>query len=73
MAEVGCLVNEILILGLAATSLNLILGYGGAVSFGAAGPYAVGAYTTALLLINTEIPFGLTIIAGPLFAGIISI
>ncbi len=67
------LVNEMLILGLAACSLNLILGYTGMVSFGPAGLYAVGAYTTALLLIYTKIPFGLSFIAGPVMAVIASI
>ena len=67
------LVNEMLILAVAACGLNLILGYTGMVSFGPAGLYAVGAYTTALLLVYTKIPFGLTLIAGPLMAGIASV
>ena len=67
------LVNEMLILAVAACGLNLILGYTGMVSFGPAGLYAVGAYTTALLLVYTKIPFGLTLIAGPLMAGIASL
>lgn len=67
------LVNEMLILAVAACGLNLILGYTGMVSFGPAGLYAVGAYTTALLLVYTKIPFGLTLIAGPLIAGIASV
>jgi len=67
------IVNEMLILGVAACGLNLILGYTGMVSFGPAGLYAVGAYTTALLLVYTKIPFGLTLIAGPLIAGIASV
>lgn len=67
------LVNEMLILAVAACGLNLMLGYAGMVSFGPAGLYAVGAYTTALLLIYTNVPFGLTLIAGPVAAGIVSI
>ncbi len=67
------LVNEMLILAVAACGLNLMLGYAGMVSFGPAGLYAVGAYTTALLLIHTNVPFGLTLIAGPIVAGIVSI
>lgn len=67
------IVNEMLILAVAACGLNLILGYTGMVSFGPAGLYAVGAYTTALLLVYTKIPFGLTLIAGPLIAGIASV
>lgn len=62
------LVNEMLILALAACGLNLMLGYAGMVSFGPAGFYAVGAYATALILINTPLPFALAFIAGPLIA-----
>lgn len=67
------LVSEMLILAVAACGLNLMLGYAGMVSFGAAGLYGVGAYITALLLVNAGIPFGLAFIGGPVFAGIIGI
>ena len=67
------LVNEMIILALAACGLNLMLGYAGMVSFGPAGLYAVGAYTTALFLYYTEIPFGLALIAGPVSAAIASV
>jgi branched-chain amino acid transport system permease protein len=61
---------EILIMMLAACALNVILGYGGMVSFGPAGLYAVGGYTTALLLTKTGIPFAIAMIAGPIAAGV---
>ena len=64
------LVTEMLIMGVAACGLNLIMGYTGMVSFGPAGLYAVGAYTTALLLVKVNIPFGLAMIAGPVIAGV---
>jgi branched-chain amino acid transport system permease protein len=67
------LFTEMLILALAACGLNLILGYAGMVSFGPAGLYAVGAYTTALILIYTEFPFWLAFVAGPIVAGIIAV
>jgi len=67
------LVNEILILSLAGCGLNLMLGYAGMVSFGPAGLYAVGAYTTALFIIYTKIPFGLALAAGPLMAAMASL
>jgi len=67
------LVNEMIILAVAACGLNLMLGYAGMVSFGPAGLYAVGAYTTGLILYYTQIPFGLAFIAGPVAAGIASI
>ena len=43
------LATRILIFALAATSLNLILGFGGMVSFGHAAFLGVGAYTIAIL------------------------
>ena len=64
------IVIEIMILMLAACALNVILGYGGMVSFGPAGLYAVGGYTTALLLTKTGIPFAIAMIAGPIAAGV---
>lgn len=67
------LVNEMLILALAACGLNLMMGYAGMVSFGPAGFYAVGAYATALILINTKLPFALAFAAGPLIAGLSAI
>jgi branched-chain amino acid transport system permease protein len=67
------LINEIIILAVAACGLNILLGYAGMVSFGPAGLYAVGAYTTALLLVYTKIPFGFALIAGPVMAAIASI
>jgi ABC-type branched-subunit amino acid transport system permease subunit len=42
-----------------------MFGYAGTVSFGAAAYYAVGAYTTALLLTNTGVPFFLEVVAKP--------
>lgn len=66
------LVIEMMILAMAACGLNLMLGYAGMVSFGPAGLYAVGAYTTALILVNTKIPFLLAFIAGPIFTVVIS-
>ncbi len=44
------LASRILILAIAATSLNLILGFGGMVSFGHAAFLGVGAYTVAALM-----------------------
>jgi branched-chain amino acid transport system permease protein len=44
------LASRILIFALAATSLNLILGFGGLVSFGHAAFVGLGAYTVAILM-----------------------
>jgi branched-chain amino acid transport system permease protein len=43
------LITKIMIFALAASSLNLILGYGGMVSFGHAAYFGLGAYTVAIL------------------------
>ena len=43
------LVRRIMILAIAATSLNLILGYGGMVSFGHAAYLGIGAYSVGIL------------------------
>jgi branched-chain amino acid transport system permease protein len=47
-ATIG-LATRILCLGIAAASLNLILGHGGLVSFGHAAYYGLGAYTVGIL------------------------
>ncbi|HET9651171.1 MAG TPA: hypothetical protein VFP36_03225, partial [Usitatibacter sp.] len=44
------LATRILVFGIAATSLNLIVGYGGMVSFGHAAFLGSGAYTVAALM-----------------------
>jgi branched-chain amino acid transport system permease protein len=44
--------SRILIYALAASSLNLILGYGGMVSFGHAAFVGIGAYTAAIMIVE---------------------
>jgi branched-chain amino acid transport system permease protein len=56
---------EILILALAATSLNMLVGMCGVVSFGHAGFYAFGAYTYALLMYYNVAPFWVAFVAAP--------
>jgi branched-chain amino acid transport system permease protein len=58
----------ILVTGLLATSLNLVLGFGGMYQFHHAVFYGIGAYTFALMLTKTELPRFLCFIAAP-FAG----
>lgn len=48
--------TEVLILGLFATSFNLIFGYMGQLSFGHAAYYGIGAYTTGLLMVKANMP-----------------
>lgn len=51
------LANDIVIWALFATSLNLLVGYTGLVSFGHAAYFGVGAYTTGILMKKLSVPF----------------
>ncbi len=60
--------TEMIIMGLFAMSLNLILGFGGMVSFGHAAFFGVGAYTVALLMKKAGAPLYLALMAAPVVA-----
>jgi len=64
--------SRILIFALAATSLNLILGFGGMVSFGHAAFVGIGAYTVGILMqyefVSAWISWPLAVAMGGLFA-----
>lgn len=62
------LVSLILLYGLLATSLNLVLGYGGIFQFHHAVFYGIGAYGTTLVLTKTGLPPLFAFIAGPLIS-----
>jgi branched-chain amino acid transport system permease protein len=62
--------TEMIIMALFATSLNLILGFGGMVSFGHAAFFGVGAYTVALLMKKAGAPLGLALAAAPCVAAV---
>lgn len=62
--------TEMIIMALFATSLNLILGFGGMVSFGHAAFFGVGAYTVALLMKKAGVSLALALMAAPCVAGI---
>ncbi len=51
--------TDVLILGLFATSLNLLLGTTGLVSFGHAAYFAIGAYVCAIAMKTYDVPFAL--------------
>jgi branched-chain amino acid transport system permease protein len=51
------LANDIVIWALFATSLNLLVGYTGLVSFGHAAYFGIGAYTTGILMKKAAVPF----------------
>ena len=67
------LATDILILALFATSLNLLLGTTGLVSFGHAAYFAAGAYTCAILMKNHGAPFALGFAASGVVAGAIAL
>lgn len=60
------LVMEIMILGFFAISLNLVMGYGGMISFGHAGFYGIGLYITAGLLKHSLLPLPLVLLIASL-------
>jgi branched-chain amino acid transport system permease protein len=62
--------TEMIIMALFATSLNLVLGFGGMVSFGHAAFFGVGAYTVALLMKKAGVSLLPALIAAPLVAGV---
>ncbi|THU00287.1 branched-chain amino acid ABC transporter permease [Lampropedia puyangensis] len=65
-------VSRILIFALAATSLNLILGFGGMVSFGHAAFIGIGAYTVGILMqsgiTSAWLSWPLSMLMGAIFA-----
>src|SRR3954449_1639366 len=69
------LVRRIMILAIAAVSLNLILGYGGLVSFGHAAYLGIGAYAVGILafygVTNGWLQFGVAIAASAIVAAAI--
>jgi branched-chain amino acid transport system permease protein len=64
------LLTEIAIVGLFATAFNLLMGFGGMVSFGHAAYFALGAYTAALLVKRAGVPMLLALPAAPVAAAV---
>src|SRR5262245_7558887 len=62
------LLTEIAIVGLFATAFNLLMGFGGMVSFGHAAYFALGAYAPALLVKRLGLPMLLALPAAPVVA-----
>ena len=62
------LLTEIAIVALFATAFNLLMGFGGMVSFGHAAYFALGAYTAALLVKRAGVPLLLALPAAPVVA-----
>jgi branched-chain amino acid transport system permease protein len=64
------LANDTVIWALFATSLNLLVGYTGLVSFGHAAYFGIGAYTTGILMKKLGAPFLLAFPAAGVLAGL---
>jgi branched-chain amino acid transport system permease protein len=58
--------QNILVLGLFAVATNLLVGYGGLVSFGQAAFYGLGAYVLALGWLHYQAPFWLLFVLSPI-------
>jgi len=65
------LLTDLLIFGLFAMSLDLILGYTGMLSFGHAAYFGLGAYASALVLLEFAQPVPVALLAGMLLAGVV--
>ncbi|MGH3327200.1 MAG: branched-chain amino acid ABC transporter permease [Streptomycetales bacterium] len=64
---------SILAFGLWAASLNLLLGYGGLLSFGHALPFGYGGYAAGLVLVHYSHNFWLALLAGMVVPGVLSV
>ncbi|MEJ2718789.1 MAG: branched-chain amino acid ABC transporter permease [Deltaproteobacteria bacterium] len=64
---------KIIVWALFAMSFNLVLGYGGMMSFGHAAFFGSGAYTCALLLVKTSCPPALAFLAAPAAAALVGL
>jgi len=62
------LATKIIVWALFATSFNLVLGYGGMMSFGHAAFFGIGAYTCSLLLVKISCPLALAFALAPFAA-----
>jgi branched-chain amino acid transport system permease protein len=63
----------IYVTSLLAMSLNLLVGHGGLFQFHHAVFYGVGAYTLALILTKTSLPFWVGFLAAPIFAALVGL
>ncbi len=67
------LISLIFVYGLLATSLNIVLGYGGVFQFHHCVFYGLGGYATALIMTRSGMPFAVSFLAGGVFAAILSL
>lgn len=65
--------EQVLALAVFAVATNLLLGYGGLISFGQGVFFGIGAYTVALGWLHWHAPFWVTFIAAPLVAAVVAV
>lgn len=66
------IIRQIGIFSIAALGLNLILGFTGQFTLGHAAFMSIGAYTSAILTTQFQVPFILAILAGSVMAGVMA-
>ncbi|HSM20319.1 MAG TPA: branched-chain amino acid ABC transporter permease, partial [Hyphomicrobiales bacterium] len=66
-------IPEILIMGLFASSFNLLFGYTGLLSFGHAAYFGTGAYVAGLLMRDLQLDYVWVLFAAPLAAGLLGL
>lgn len=62
--------QTVFVLGLFAVATNLLVGYGGLVSFGQASFYGLGAYVVALGWMHYKVPFTVLFVLAPVFGAV---
>jgi branched-chain amino acid transport system permease protein len=67
------LIIKLMIWALFAISFNLVLGYGGMMSFGHAAFFGTGAYACGLILVKTSLPTAVAFLSAPLAASLIGL
>jgi branched-chain amino acid transport system permease protein len=65
-------VVEVLVFALYAVSFNVLLGYGGMLSFGHAAFFGVGGYAVAILMAKATLPLVVAFVLAPLLAAMVA-
>ena len=65
--------HQALILVLLASGYNLLLGFTGLVSFGHIALFAIGAYTSAILVVSFGLPFLVGLVAAAVLTGVVGV
>ena len=68
--ETNQIFGQVMYLAIAAMGLNLLTGFNGQVSIGHGAFFGLGAFTTAVLMVDHGVSFELTIVVGAIFAAV---